>query len=234
MLTHLGSRYLMMIVLLSTTPSLLHAGIWDNHVKPTLYNGFDTKGLLLISSGVAGVMVTQPSLDDQMHESWGENQKISKETSKIGDYLGMGIAGIGIATTQLFLDNENGWAHSEALVWSFIATSILKVANQRERPNGLNRHSMPSGHTSTVFATASSLAYAYGWKVALPAYMLASFVALTRVSDDAHWLSDTIAGATIGVFWGRATSFHHSTDSTYAFVPWFIDDSVGAKWVKTF
>ncbi len=224
---------ILFLILFFVSPHL-QADIWQGHVKPTLQHGFDQRGFIVIGAGSFATFAAQPTYDEQMKETWGHNQKIPEDQSRVGDLLGTGVPGVTIAVTQLFVDKENGAAHSEALVWSFATTSVLKLGNQRQRPNGLNRHSMPSGHTSTIFTTATSLAYAYGWKVAVPAYVLATFVALTRVSDDAHWLSDTIAGATIGIFWGRAASDHHQITSTSALEPWFIDDGLGVKWVKRF
>lgn len=208
-----------------------YADVWNGHIKPSLESGFDQKGLTIIGLGGLSVWAAQP-YDDEMRDEWGSHKKISKKDSKYGDYLGTGVPGVAIALTQLFVDNENGWAHAEALSLSFITTSVLKYSNQRPRPNGLNRHSMPSGHTSTAFTTATSLAYAYGWKVAVPAYVLATFVALTRLSDDAHWASDTAAGAAIGIFWGRATAQHHSSGSNSSLEPWFFEnDGIGIRWV---
>ena len=45
------------------------------------------------------------------------------------------------------------------------ATYILKYAVREERPDHSNRHSFPSGHTSTTFATATFLQRRYGWKL---------------------------------------------------------------------
>lgn len=209
----------------------VRAEIWESHIKPSFSQGFDSTGFAIIGVGSVSVWASQ-TYDDEMRRDWGAHQKISKQNSKYGDYLGTGIPGAAIALTQLLVDENNGWAHAEALTFSFVTTSILKYANQRPRPNGLNRHAMPSGHTSTAFTTATSLAYAYGWKAAIPAYLAATFVALTRVSDDAHWLSDTIAGATIGIFWGRATSLHHSSGAAASIEPWFFDDDgLGVRWV---
>ena len=56
----------------------------------------------------------------------------------------------------------------------------------------------------TSFATATSLTYAYGWKAAVIAYPIAAFVGLSRLSDDAHWGSDVVAGTFVGVFMARA------------------------------
>jgi membrane-associated phospholipid phosphatase len=43
----------------------------------------------------------------------------------------------------------------------------------------------------------------YGWKGGLPAYALASAVAVSRLQRDKHYLSDVMAGATLGYIVGR-------------------------------
>lgn len=69
------------------------------------------------------------------------------------------------------------------------------------RPDGSNLFSFPSGHTATAF-TASCLLYKeYGSKsrwVASAIYLQAVLTGLSRLFNNRHWLSDVLAGATIG------------------------------------
>jgi len=198
-----------MVFLLVFFSLTVNANILSQHINPTLENGFDKTGIVIIGAGVVATLLAQTK-DYEIRNSFNDYQKISNSTSRIGDFFGTGIPGATIALSQLFWDKDKGWAHSEALIDTFIITSILKYSNQRSRPASDNHHSMPSGHTSTTFATATSLAYSYGWIAAVPGYLAAVFTAATRWSDDAHWFSDTVAGAFVGYFWGRATWFHHS------------------------
>lgn len=193
----------------------------EDHLVPTIDDGFDRTGMGILLGGLTLVTLSQ-NYDAQVREQFSGNQRMSHSTSRVGDLLGTGVPGALIAIGQLQWDTENGEAHAEALLASLAVTSLLKASNQRTRPNSDNRHAMPSGHTSTAFTTATHLAYAYGWKAAVPGYLASTFVAVSRWSDDAHWLSDTVAGATIGIFWGRATWFHHSRIS-----PIVLDDGGG-------
>lgn len=179
-----------------------------SHWRQTAKDGFDLTGLGIIAGGIAGVMIAQPH-DYENRAAWSQYQKMSPDTAKIGNYLGTGLWGISVTIAQYFLDRERAYAHAESLLLAFETTIVLKWMNQRNRPNSDDRQSMPSGHTSTAFTTATHLAVNYGWAVGIPAYALATFVATTRWTDDAHWLSDTVAGAAIGIFWGRASAFHH-------------------------
>lgn len=89
-----------------------------------------------------------------------------------------------------------------------LITASLKVAVDRTRPNG-GHWAFPSGHTSATFASASTLHAHYGWRVGLPAYAVASFVAWTRARDGKHWLSDVAFGAAVGVVAGRTVASKH-------------------------
>jgi membrane-associated phospholipid phosphatase len=91
----------------------------------------------------------------------------------------------------------------DAAIVNVAYTQALKLATQRERPNGENNSSFPSGHTSNAFTLAAVAERHYGWKIGLPAYALAGLVGASRLSQNKHYLSDVVAGATLGYIVGR-------------------------------
>jgi membrane-associated phospholipid phosphatase len=91
----------------------------------------------------------------------------------------------------------------DAVVVNFGYSQVIKVAVGRERPNGQDDKSFPSGHTSNSFALAAVAERHYGWKLGVPAYLLASLVGASRLEQDKHYLSDVVAGATLGYIVGR-------------------------------
>jgi len=91
----------------------------------------------------------------------------------------------------------------DAAVVNFAYTEVFKVAVGRERPNGQDNKSFPSGHTSNAFALASVAQQHYGWKIGVPAYALAGLMGVSRINEDKHWLSDVVAGAGLGWIVGR-------------------------------
>lgn len=91
----------------------------------------------------------------------------------------------------------------DAVVVNLAYTELVKVAVGRERPNGENNKSFPSGHTSNSFTMAAVAERHYGWKVGVPAYALATVVGLSRIQQDKHYLSDVVGGATLGYIVGR-------------------------------
>lgn len=75
----------------------------------------------------------------------------------------------------------------------------IKFAIRRERPDGSNDVSFPSGHTAGGFAAASVLGQHYGWKASIPAYIGAIYIAAARVDGNKHYLSDVVFGAAMGL-----------------------------------
>jgi membrane-associated phospholipid phosphatase len=82
-------------------------------------------------------------------------------------------------------------------------TSLLKVTVRRERPDHSDNQSFPSGHASNAFTLAEVARSHYGWKVGVPAYALASTIAYSRLVQNKHYLSDVLAGSTLGFIVGR-------------------------------
>ncbi len=83
----------------------------------------------------------------------------------------------------------------------------LKFATQRQRPDGTPR-SFPSGHAADTFAFATALERHLGWKGAVPAYIFASYVAISRLPANRHWLSDVVFGSSVGIIAGRTVTRH--------------------------
>jgi len=79
----------------------------------------------------------------------------------------------------------------------------IKYAARRERPDGSNPLSFPSGHTSNAFAWATVAHHHYGAKLGVPGYVLAGLIGASRLEKNVHHLSDVLAGATLGYLVGR-------------------------------
>jgi len=87
-------------------------------------------------------------------------------------------------------------------------TQVLKYATRRERPDGSGKTSFPSGHAADTFAFATALERHLGWKGAVPAYIFASYVAISRLPANRHWLSDAVFGSSVGIIAGRTVTRH--------------------------
>ena len=94
---------------------------------------------------------------------------------------------------------------------TIVVTSLKRITNE-ERPSG-GEHSFPSGHTSTAFVMATVLFHEF--KDTKPALAYSGFAFATatgvlRVLNNAHWVSDVLVGAGIGII---------ITDLVYRFEP---------------
>jgi hypothetical protein len=98
-------------------------------------------------------------------------------------------------------------------------TEILKYSVRRERPDGSDNLSFPSGHAAETFATATVIERHLGWKMSVLGYAFSSYVASSRLHDNVHWLSDVTFGAAVGTIAGRTVTEHGRNFWTFAPVP---------------
>jgi PAP2 superfamily len=91
----------------------------------------------------------------------------------------------------------------QVVVVDVVYSQAIKWAAHRERPNGANDMSFPSGHTSNAFSWATVVAHYYGVKLAIPAYAFAALVGVGRLEKNAHYLSDVVAGGLLGIVEAR-------------------------------
>jgi membrane-associated phospholipid phosphatase len=95
-------------------------------------------------------------------------------------------------------DGRGALQAGESLGAAFLVTESLKLTVAERRPDGSDRRSFPSGHASASFAAAATLHQRYGWKIGVPATLVAGFVGVARVEAHKHFWHDVLAGAAIG------------------------------------
>lgn len=164
------------------------------------------------------------------------------------DRVAMGTAGA-FALSGLVLQDRKMTRTSvrvvEAVLYTKLVVGLGKGLASRSRPfvNAgpfesdpgafANRHehaSMPSGHTARAFAIASVVAHQYPqWYVQLPAYGMASSVALERVRSGDHWVSDVLVGGALGYLIGRSVTSHIPSPDGFAYAPILSTESVGVS-----
>ncbi len=125
-------------------------------------------------------------------------QSYHKGVRVSGDVLAAGLPVAALVTTLV----EKDYQGTKQLVFSGVSaaavTYILKAAVDKRRPDGSNLNSFPSAHSAAAFAGATFLQRRYGWKFGVPAYVLSTYVAWSRVYAKKHDVWDVTAGAAIG------------------------------------
>jgi membrane-associated phospholipid phosphatase len=119
-----------------------------------------------------------------------------------GALVGALFVGGRFATGTRFRAASYDWL--EAYLVTLGYTELLKDLVGRTRPNGQHDTSFPSGHASNAFALAAVADGHYGWKPATAAYAVATLIAVSRLQQNAHYLSDVLGGATLGYIVGRS------------------------------
>jgi membrane-associated phospholipid phosphatase len=120
----------------------------------------------------------------------------------------LAVLGVGIAKG----DKEIKWMALEAglgIGGAMAATVILKYSLKRNRPfvshpelqnlSSPTDPSFPSGHSSSVFATATMMSlHCKKWYVVVPAYTYAGLVAYSRLHLGVHYPTDVLVGSLLG------------------------------------
>jgi len=85
----------------------------------------------------------------------------------------------------------------------FWSGPFASLRNRSDKTRGIGSYdAFASGHTTTAFSLATVFADVYEDKpwVAYVSYSMASVVAVSRITERTHWLSDCIVGAMIGIY----------------------------------
>lgn len=128
--------------------------------------------------------------------------------------LTLGLGAFGYMTHDK-RSSQAAWDLGKSLLATAAVVGAIKFAVDRSRPDDTH-YSFPSGHTAAAFAAAPVLHRYYGWQVGVTAYGLAAFTALGRVEENRHYLSDVIAGATIGLLTSRLLNRDNKNLSVFA------------------
>lgn len=163
----------------------------------------------------SGLALTAHPFDDNVTESL-VGSDFAQNFFKPGKYLGQFPTLFTLAmSTYAFgrIKDQPRVSHTgmdllQALFVSEALTQTVKTLTNRERPDHSDKRSFFSGHAADTFAFATALERHLGWKGAVPAYIFSSYVAISRVPANRHWLSDAVFGASVGVIAGRTVTRH--------------------------
>lgn len=175
------------------------------------------KGILSIILLSFGISLNSQNIDIRLLRSINSSETLPSDNFfkfisnsdafvVIGVPAGMAAAGLINRDKELF---RNACATAIATIVSGGITEAMKYTINRDRPfktypdiiqkSKAGSPSFPSGHTSSAFATATSLSLTYPkWYVIVPSYLYAGTVAYSRMDLGVHYPSDVLAGAIIG------------------------------------
>ena len=160
-----------------------------------------------------GLALAVHPLDDNVNRGLAGNATADR-VFKPGEILGeigtlLGSAASVYATGRL-TDKPRvshvGMDLIQAIAISEGLTQTLKYTTRRERPDLSSRNSFPSGHAADTFAFATALERHLGWRFSVPAYIFASYVAVSRLPANRHWFSDAMFGSAVGIIAGRTVT----------------------------
>lgn len=170
---------------------------------PVIAYRFNPKHLILpaslITVGAVGTAI------DGMNDFHLFHRKDSVKRIHVDDYMEWGMLGW-VFVCDLMGKEKHSWVDQFCLLavaegLNAAMTRTLKYTVKETRPDG-RPYSFPSGHTSNAFLGAH-LAYKEfkdsSPVLAYSGYVLAAFVAGSRLYNNRHWVADVVAGAGFGI-----------------------------------
>ncbi len=145
------------------------------------------------------------------------SEKGWQTASDIGAYSLMAAA-IGVPLVKG--DEQGALQAGGSIGATLLMTEGMKEAFPKTRPDGSDRKSFPSGHTSRSFAAAATLYNRQGRTIGIPAFVVAGFVGLARVEGNKHFWSDVAAGAALGTITGFLITRKPPGEKSAMIVPW--------------
>jgi membrane-associated phospholipid phosphatase len=199
-----------LLLLIVLNPCANSSESWEN-AKQDLVSPFTTEALTIFEVGGGLTLLTllfNEGIQDDLQKDIAE-KKVLKKSSKIGDFLGRVTPNIAyvlfMGGDYLLTKNEKSLDRTllmtKATLYSGVIADITKVVVNEKRPNG-GKYSFPSGHSTTAFAFSSVVMMEHSLPFGIAANAMAAFVGFSRLNDNAHYLQDVLAGATLGTMYG--------------------------------
>jgi membrane-associated phospholipid phosphatase len=174
-----------------------------------------------------GLALAVHPADDNVNAYFLDASSGVKNFFKPGAVLGQSYVLFPVAATIYIIGRAGDRPHVShtgmdlirALIVSEAMVQTLKYTTRRERPDGSGKTSFPSGHAADTFAFATALERHLNWKLFVPAYAFSSYVAMSRLPANRHWLSDVVMGSAVGIISGRTVTGHELMKYNVQLVP---------------
>ena len=169
---------------------------------------FSEQNLLPAAIGTTAAVTLAPYDQSIGAELRGTSEPLGTIGNAAGGTIAIASIVGGTVTASLLSHSTRlksaAFALAQATTVEVAIVQSMKYITQRERPDGSDNLSFPSGHAADAFTVAAVFSHYYGWKWGVPLYAAAGFVAVSRVEKGKHWPTDVAAGATIGLLAGRS------------------------------
>jgi membrane-associated phospholipid phosphatase len=193
---------------------------------------------VILGIGAGSALLAHPVDDDVnahlvgkkgLSRAWAPGKYLGAAYTQAGVSLGLYVIGRYIVppdpdapVVEGSSPRTNKWSHMgfdllRAQILSQAVVQGMKYAARRDRPTG-ECCSFPSGHAAAAWAAASVIERHFGYRMALPTIVLASYVATSRLHENVHFLSDVLMGSAIGTATGWTVVGRHGR-SSYALTP---------------
>ena len=155
---------------------------------------------VILTSGLAFTFFAS-KYDNTLATYTKDKNLLPSPLSQVGDFWGI-LSPLAVWAI-MSKSNMNKDYVSNAFAANILSTYAIKSLSQRQRPDGSNNYSFPSGHTSNSFLAAELINQIEGMPSSIPFYLLSINTALSRINDKKHFLSDVVFGAAIGISIGK-------------------------------
>src|ERR1700733_9865431 len=198
--------------------SLLATTLEDTKLYFTSPLRWDEKDWLYFGGALIAIGAAH-SVDERVRDHFAISSKSvlngGEDKNSLRDAAPTAALIAGTALYAAFIDERDGyreaWSLIEAGAFSGATAEALGYATGRERPDattsankwGKGGDSFPSLHTTVAFAVGTVFAESgndeYRWIRRIIGYGVAGATGYVRTNENVHWLSDSVAGAALGI-----------------------------------
>lgn len=198
----------------------LWKGVTDTATAPSAALVAGAGGLSFVSRGEWDAGVDR-FFDRQDKTAWDKTGELGNVVGHPGLHFGLAAAAY-VWSIETGDDELYGFSKTltHALALNGLTTVALKVAVADDDPGG-ELYAWPSGHTSSSATVAAVVWEEAGPVAGIPAYLVAGWVAVSRVNDGEHWLGDVIFGGVLGSVIGHSVARGRALEvAEFTVLPW--------------
>ncbi|GIR23183.1 hypothetical protein CM15mP37_06880 [bacterium] len=172
-----------------------------NNIENGLLTTLKSKNIQVILTSGSALTFFASKFDNTLATYTKDKNLLPSPLSQVGDFWGI-LSPLAVWAIMSKSKMNKDYV-SNAFAANILSTYAIKSLSQRQRPDGSNNYSFPSGHTSNSFLAAELINQIEGMPSSIPFYLLSINTALSRINDKKHFLSDVVFGAAIGISIGK-------------------------------